>query len=142
MTGLSMTRRALAVALVAAASVFFWFEGRSHRESPPRRVVQWRPMGSWSGRGNAQTESFPTTTGALRFEWRAAHDSPTSGTFQLTLHSAVSGRPIVRAIDQRGAGHDISYVDTSPRTLYGVIVAPDLEWSVTIEEAVPFNIAP
>ena len=142
MTRTSMMRRTLAVAILTTVAVVYWHEGPSHRQSPSRRVVQWRPMGSWSGRGNAQTESFPTTTGALRLEWRAEHDPPATGTFQLTLHSAVSGRPILRAIDQRGAGHDISYVDTSPRTLYGVIVAPDLDWSVTIEEAVPFNIAP
>ena len=137
-----MTRRALAVAILMSVAVVSCFEGRSHRQSPPRRVVQWRPMGSWSGRGNAQTESFPTMSGALRFEWRAEPGPPPNGTFQFTLHSAVSGRPLLRAIDQRGAGHGISYVDTSPRILYGVIVAPDLDWSVTIEEAVPFNVAP
>ncbi len=130
------------VAIVASTALVYRSDGRTHREPSTRRVVQWRAMGSWSGRGNAQTESFPTTTGALRLQWRAERNPPANGTFQLTLHSAVSGRPIVRAIDQRGAGHDVSYVDTSPRTLYGVIEAPDLDWSVTIEEAVPFNIAP
>jgi hypothetical protein len=138
----SMTWKVLAAAILATVAVAYGYEGRSHRRSPPQRVVQWHPMGTWSGRGNAQTESFPTTTGALRFEWRTEHNPPTDGTFRLTLHSAVSGRPIVQAIDQRGSGHDVSYVDTSPRTLYGVIVAPDLEWSVTVEEAVPFKIDP
>src|SRR6476620_10043216 len=97
------------VAIVASTALVYRSDGRTHREPSTRRVVQWRAMGSWSGRGNAQTESFPTTTGALRLQWRAERNPPETGTFQLTLHSAVSGRPIVRAIDQRGAGHDVSY---------------------------------
>ena len=129
--------------LVAAVTFLYACEGRSRQAPPSRQFVQWRSLGSWSGRGNAQTASFPSVTGAMRVQWRTDRDQPgDAGTFRLTIHSAVSGRPLLLAVDHQGAGHDISYVHESPRTFYGVVESRDLNWSFTVEEAVQFDVPP
>ena len=100
-----------------------------------RTVVVWRAIGSWSGRGNTQTESFTSDTGSLRVRWHADHEArPGDGTFRLTLHSAISGRPLAQVVDHRGAGADTSYVGEDPRVFYVVVDSAGLEWSFTIDE--------
>ena len=79
----------------------------------------------------------------MRVQWRTDHDLPgEAGMFRLTIHSAVSGRPLLLAVDQIGAGHDISYVHESPRTFYGVVESRDLDWVFTVEEALQFDLPP
>ena len=79
----------------------------------------------------------------MRVQWRTDHNLPgDAGMFRLTMHSAVSGRPLAVAVDQIGAGHDISFVRESPRTFYAVIESRDLDWSFTVEEAVQFDLPP
>jgi hypothetical protein len=102
-----------------------------------REVVVWRSIGSWSGRGNTQTESFTSDTGSLRVRWRTdREDRPGDGTFRLTLHSAISGRPLAQAVDHRGVGADTSYVSEDPRVFYVVVDSASVEWSFTIDEGV------
>ena len=138
-----MRVRTAGLVLGAAAAFVYACEGRPRSAPPSKQVVQWRPLGAWSGRGNAQTGSFPSVTGSMRVEWRTDHDLPGEpGTFRLTIHSAVSGRPLLLAVDQQGVGHDISYVHESPRTFYGVVESGGLDWSFTVEEAVPFDVPP
>ena len=101
----------------------------------PREVVVWRSIGSWSGRGNTQTESFTSDTGSLRVRWRADHEArPGDGSLRLTLHSAISGRPLAQLVDHRGAGADTAYVGEDPRVFYVVVDSAGLEWSFTIDE--------
>ena len=79
----------------------------------------------------------------MRVHWRTDHERlADAGTFRLTIHSAVSGRPLLLAVDHHGAGHDISYVHESPRTFYGVVESNELNWSFTVEEAVRFGVPP
>lgn len=40
--------------------------------------VAWRTVGSWSGRGNRQTESFTSESGALRVRWFEDHAAPSA----------------------------------------------------------------
>jgi hypothetical protein len=102
-----------------------------------REVVVWRSLGSWSGRGNTQTESFTSDTGSLRVRWQTSHEvRPGDGTFRLTLHSAISGRPLVQAVDHRGVGADTSYVSEDPRVFYVVVDSARIEWSFTIDEGI------
>lgn len=102
-----------------------------------REVVVWRSIGSWSGRGNMQTESFTSDTGSLRVRWHTSHEvRPGDGTFRLTLHSAISGRPLVEAVDHRGVGADTSYVSEDPRVFYVVVDSARVEWSFTIDEGI------
>jgi len=102
-----------------------------------REVVVWRSIGSWSGRGNTQTESFTSDTGSLRVRWQTSHEvRPGDGRFRLTLHSAISGRPLAEAVDHRGVGADTSYVSEDPRVFFVVVDSARVEWSFTIDEGI------
>ena len=108
-------------------------------ESKPatRDVVIWRNVGSWTGRGPLQTESFIGETGSLRVRWETRNEAtPGRGRFQVTVHSAISGRPLAVAVDHRGVGRDTSYVSEDPRVFYLVVESADLEWSLTVEEGI------
>jgi len=100
-------------------------------------LVGWRPLGSWSGRGDAQSDSFLSDSGQLRLKWETKHErAPGSGRFRLTVHSAISGRPLALAVEHRGEGHDVAYVNEDPRLFHLVIESVDIDWSVSVEEAV------
>lgn len=72
-------------------------------------------------------------TGALRVKWEAK--GPADGTFQLTIHSSISGRPLQLAVDQKGPGADTAYVNEDPRVFFAVIEANNMEWSFSVDEA-------
>ena len=96
----------------------------------------WQTLGSWTGRGSQQTESFIGETGSLRVRWETRNETaPGRGAFQVTVHSAISGRPLAVAAESRGVGHDISYINEDPRVFYLVVDSANLEWSVTVEES-------
>jgi hypothetical protein len=106
-------------------------------KSATEKVVAWRTLGSWSGRGNSQTGSFTVETGALRLRWEARNERPAgSGIFRVFLHSAISGRPLQAVVDHRGAGQDTVLLQDDPRVSYLVIESGNLDWAVTLEEAV------
>jgi hypothetical protein len=97
----------------------------------------WQQLGSWTGRGSQQTESFIGETGSLRIRWETRNETaPGRGTFKVTVHSAISGRPLALAGDSRGVGHDVSYITEDPRVFYLVVESANIEWSVTVEEGV------
>src|SRR5579863_1595401 len=82
----------------------------------PEPAIGWRPVGSWSGHGNAQTDSFNIESGQWRIKWATTNEHPAgAGSFRATVHSAVSGRPFMVAVDHRGAGNGIAYVNEDPR---------------------------
>ena len=107
------------------------------REAAPKNVTVWRPIGTWSGRGNSQTGSFTVETGALRLRWATQRESgPGRGRFRVTLHSAISGRPLQVIVDRTGVGNDLSYLEDEPRVSYLVIESEHVDWTATLEEAV------
>src|SRR5687767_11805514 len=64
-------------------------------EPPPAvpREAQWTKVGEWSGRGNAQLETFPIERFTWRVRWETKNeDPPGSGTFHVTANSGDSGR--------------------------------------------------
>jgi len=100
-------------------------------------AVGWRPIGSWSGRGNTQTESFNIESWQWRIKWQTTNEtSPGAGKFRLMVHSAVSGRPLSLAVEHQGAGRDIAYVSEDPRLFHLVVESSDEDWSFSVEEAV------
>jgi hypothetical protein len=100
-------------------------------------LVGWRPLGSWSGRGNAQTESFNSESGQLRIEWETKNEaSPGAGRFKVAAQSAVSGRPIALAVEHQGAGRGTAYVTDDPHLFDLVIESSGVDWSVIVEESV------
>jgi hypothetical protein len=117
--------------------------------------VIWERLGEWSGRGSSQTESFTGETGAFRIKWKTLPGgtaqaapgkppagkpppgkAPIPGTFKLTIHSAISGRPLQVAVDQEGPGADTAYVNEDPRVFFAVIDASNIEWSFSVDEAI------
>ena len=99
-------------------------------------VVVWKNLGEWSGRGNAQTESFIGLTGALRMHWRTKNEAPKgAGTFRLILQSAISGRALQEPVDEMGLGEGTAYTAEDPRVFYISVESANLDWSFTVEEA-------
>jgi hypothetical protein len=104
-----------------------------------QQVVAWRAVGSWSGRGNQQTESFGSETGAFRVRWTttAGTGSPgTTGTFRVTAHSAISGRLLEQVVDHPGPGSGLGYVNQNPNVVYLTVESDHLDWTLSVEEAI------
>ena len=118
----------------------------SCRDNAPRArapAVVWRTLGSWSGRGSMQTEPFIVNTGSMRLRWETRNEAaPGTGTFRVTVHSDVSGRPLVRAVDVRGGGRDNTYVSEDPRPFFLAVESANLEWTVAAEEGVAATVGP
>ena len=108
---------------------------KSQPKEPPQpteRKVVWHSLGSWSGHGNRQTESFTSDTGTLRVTWEA------SGTFKLNAHSAISGRLLQPVVDHEGPGKGVDYVQQDPHVFYMVVEAGPVDWKFTVEEAIGY----
>ena len=136
-----MVRRALAAGLAAAVTAGCG-PGTTKTAQGAARGVAWRPLGSWSGRGSLQTESFTSETGALRVRWETkvpnAAAPPAAGVFRLNAHSAISGRMIQQVVEQAGAGTGVGYIQSEPRVFYVVVDSNQLSWTFTVEEAIGY----
>jgi hypothetical protein len=131
-------RRAAAGTTIVAALVCL---AGGCRGTPPKPVqkesVVWKTLGTWSGRGNSQTESFIGLTGALRMNWRTHNETPTgSGRFRLVLQSAISGRDLQEVVDEKGQSDGTVYVADDPRVFQITVESANLDWSFSVEEAV------
>jgi hypothetical protein len=132
----------LAVGLVAAALAAACGPRATPKPQSAARGVAWRPLGSWSGRGNLQTESFTSETGALRVRWETkqpkADAPPAASEFRLNAHSAISGRLLQQVVEQSGAGNGVGYVQQDPHVFYVVVESNQLSWTFTVEEAIGY----
>ena len=103
--------------------------------SPAEQTIIWEHAGSWSGRGDLETNSFPASSGYLRFTWETSNETtPGEGRFRLILGSSISGRPIQVVVDSKGASHDVAYVSEDPRTFYLKVESANEDWKVTVDE--------
>jgi hypothetical protein len=109
---------------------------RAERQPVGAEAVIWQPLGTWSGSASSQSESFIGNSGAFRVRWEAKAAGPQPGELRIALHSAVSGRPIVTAVDVRGAGGGEAVVSDDPRVYYVQVDSSNLEWRVTVEEGI------
>jgi hypothetical protein len=124
------------VALFASAAACTPHPARDDRAAPYRS--SWRILGTWAGRGSTQTPSFDVATGALRLRWQTRNESQQgAGTFRVSLHSAISGRWLQTLADVRGTGGDAVHFADEPRLSYLVIESENVDWTATLEEAVP-----
>ena len=134
--------RWLAAGLLAAALAAACGPRADPKPHGAARGVIWRPLGSWSGRGSLQTESFTSETGALRLRWETrlpqADSPPTPAMFRLNAHSAISGRLLQQVVEQAGAGSGVGYVQQDPHVFYVVVESNQLNWTFTVEEAVGY----
>jgi len=115
-------------------------------QPPPKSAEQtviWDHAGSWSGRGNLETNSFPSSSGYLRFTWETSNETkPGEGRFKLILGSSISGRLIQVVVDSQGATRDVSYVSEEPRTFYLKVESANEDWKVTVDEGFSATIEP
>jgi hypothetical protein len=128
--------RGFAIAFFVAPAILAVACGEPRQQPPEKEVVVWKQLGSWSGRGNAQTESFVGLTGALRVRWHTTNENPKGrGRFKLLLQSAISGRTLQELVDETGTGEGTVYAADDPRVFYSSIESASLDWSFTVEEA-------
>jgi hypothetical protein len=101
-------------------------------------VVVWRQVGTWSGRGNKQTESFTSDTAGFRVRWTTTNETaPGTGTLKVIFRSGDSGREIIQAIDVRGTGSDEEIVAAErPRWYYLTIDSAGVDWTVSVDERI------
>ncbi len=103
---------------------------------PPTYVAVTRPLGTFSGRGN-QTLGVVSESGRLRVTWETFNEAPSgAGTFRLTLHSGVSGRPLEMIADERGPGKGTRELADDPRPYNLMVESANIEWSFSVEEVV------
>ena len=101
----------------------------------------WERAGSWSGRGDLETNSFPASSGYLRFTWETSNETkPGEGRFKLILGSSISGRLIQVVVDSKGAGRDVAYVSEEARTFYVKVESANEDWKFTVDEGFPATI--
>ena len=135
MQGLTAVGRVVQRALAVSVAATLLSLGCSR--PPAREVSREEVVGSWSGRGNLQTESFVGLTGSLRMHWQTKNESPKGkGSFRLILHSAVSGRELQEPVDHQGVGEGTEYVAEDPRVFFMSAESSNLDWSFSVEEAV------
>lgn len=97
--------------------------------------LPWKAVGSWTGRGNAQLETFPIERQTWRVRWETKNESPAgAGTFYLTANSGDSGRIMAELVDAKGVDGDIAYISDVPHRYYLVVTSSNVEWTVTAEE--------
>jgi len=111
---------------------------RAHPQAQPEHTeLGWRPIASWSGHGNTQTDSFNIGSGQWRIKWETSHELASGkGTFVLKVHSLVSGRFVETAVDHQGVGRGVEYVAEEPRAFFLVIESSGIDWAVSVEEVV------
>jgi hypothetical protein len=120
---------------LAAAAVLLAASCRSDSRPAPHEVVIWKQVGSWSGRGNAQTESFTSDTGGFRVRWETKNETPAgAGRLKVVFRSGDSGRPIMDAVDVRGVGRDEAEVADNVRWYFLTIESAGVDWTVSVDE--------
>ncbi|MEZ5417212.1 MAG: hypothetical protein R2708_07710 [Vicinamibacterales bacterium] len=110
--------------------------GRPEATGPrPAATITWREIGSWSGRLNRQTESFEVSTTPMRLRWRTMDEtSPGAGRLVVTLHSAVSGRPLQTIVDAHGVASAVADVADEPRWSHLTIEVEHVGYELTLEQ--------
>jgi hypothetical protein len=103
----------------------------------------WERAGSWSGRGDLESNSFPSSSGYLRFTWETSNETkPGEGRFRLILGSSISGRQIQVLVDSKGASRDVAYFSDEPRTFYIKVESANEDWKVIVDEGFAATIEP
>ena len=111
--------------------------GRGATSDPKPGVIGWRQVGSWSGHGNLQTESFTSDTGGFRVRWETRNEAEAGrGRLKVVFRSGDSGRDIIDAVDAHGVGSGTAEVGDRPRWYFLTIESEYVDWSVTVEEPI------
>jgi len=98
-------------------------------------VAVTREVGSWQGHGTASVGDIPSETGHFRIVWETSNESPAgTGTFKLTMRSAISGRTLQIVADHKGVGTGTSDYEEGPRTYDFLVESTNLDWKFKVEE--------
>jgi hypothetical protein len=109
---------------------------RSEPLPPPAHVAVPQQIGTWQGTGH-RTIGFDSQSGRFRIQWETTPESGASdGTFRLTVHSGVSGRPLQEVVNHHGAGQGSLNFEDDPRLYQLLVESGGLQWSVTVDELV------
>ena len=112
----------------------------SPRPPAANDVVVWKTVGSWSGRGSVQTETFTSETGGFRVRWETKNPVRAGGGFlHVVFRSGDSGRDIIDAVDEPNVGADGDSTEVSaerPRWYYLTIDSADVDWTVAVDERI------
>jgi len=124
------------IVFVCFVYVVCFVAGACKATSKPQQIISvTRPVGSWQGHGTATVGDIPSETGRFRITWKTANESPAgSGTFKLTLRSAISGRTIGIVVDHKGVGTGTADYDEGPRTYDFLVESANVDWSFRVEE--------
>ena len=132
---MSRFRVATTLLLVAACATLPACRGDAPPAPAPPVALEWREVGSWSGTGHRQTESFEVSQFAMRLRWRVVRETtPGQGHLTVTLHSAVSGRPLQTLVDATGIASGEALVADDLRPAHFVIEGEHVEWQMTLEQ--------
>jgi hypothetical protein len=76
-------------------------------------------------------------SGQWRIRWKTSDTQIAHpGTFQIIVHSTVSGRFVEVAVDHQGSGNGLAYVEEDPRQFFLDIESKGVDWNVAVEEGV------
>ena len=93
-----------------------------------------RELGSWKGTGST-TLGFVSESGSFRIGWKAQNqNNARPGTFQLTLRSGISGRPMKVIADHMGAGGGSVEFGDDPRMYEFLVESSGVDWSIVVQE--------
>ena len=129
-------RRVLRPFFVAAV---LFFSGCEYQPPPAEKHVEpvWKEIGTWSGHGNQQLETFPIEHFTWRVKWETKNESPPgSGRFHVTANSGDSGRILAEVADVKGVDKDVTYITELPHRYYFVVTSTGVDWTLTAEEAI------
>jgi hypothetical protein len=124
-------------ALAFVFLVSFVFASCGPAPPPPSSdiVAITRSVGSWQGRGTATVGDVTSDTGRFRIRWETTNEAaPGTGTFTLTLRSAISGRTIGIVADHRGVGTGSAEFDDGARTYDFLVESANVDWKFSVEE--------
>jgi len=125
--------RLIARTLVLAAATLVASCGGSTASDDREPVMVARPAGSWEGTGNA-TIGFVSDTGRFRIHWQTRRESASGGgSFRITVHSAVSGRPLHVAVDHQGEGSGQADFADDPRPYNFMVESANLDWAFSVD---------
>ena len=125
-------RRASLFVLASALACGPAPESARETTQPAKPVT--RELGSWTGAGNT-TLGFVSESGSFRITWKARNrDNAQPGSFQLTLRSGISGRPLKVIAEHRGAGGDSVEFGDDPRMYEFLVESSGIDWSISVVE--------
>jgi hypothetical protein len=121
--------------------VALFIVGGCRAEAPPPQpqpVIVWKPIGTWSGHGDRQTETFTSDSGGFRVHWQTTKEMPAGGgRLRVVFRSGDSGREIIEAIDAHGTGGGTEEVAAErPRWYYITIESANVDWTVSLDERI------